>query len=212
MKTKIFCFAAIVSGLLLLLSCNSQEQKKEEITEVKPDSSTVNQPDTTSSTDERPSNTNANTVDNIYVVSLTPQFSVEGRDGKDWNTQITFNVIFEGQNVGNFDSPDQACCSSGRPGSPNPTDWNSGDVIPQGIKTLPGYRLNRTDITREMLSNSYAFLNWRPLRGKDGSDGVRWTLTARFSDNSQAVYSRVETFASQSQAQAKRTLLRDNIQ
>ncbi len=208
MKKKIIAFTLIIGSISIIMSCNSQEKKEEK----KLDNSQVNRDtseiSTNTVTEPRSQNDGPNPAVNIYLISLTPEFDIEGRDGKDWNTQITFNVIFEGQNLANFEG--ETCCSGGRQGSsPNPTDWNSGDHIPRGIKTLPQYILNRNDITKQMLSNSYAYFGWRPV-GRDGSDGIRWTLTATFSDNSRIVYSRPETFANNSGFQTKQSLLRDN--
>lgn len=208
MQTKIFCLAAIISGFSIFISCNS-EDKKEEKTELKSDSTGVTNPSNTAPGDVVPTITETVDAPVPFVVSITPEFYIEGGDGKNWNTQITFNVTSNGENFANFDG--QTCCSSGKPGgSPNPTDWNPGDRIPHGIKTLPNYILNRTDITRDMLANSTAYLNWRPLSGRDACDGIRWTLTATFSDGSKAIYSRLETFANQSQPQKKESLLKDN--
>lgn len=152
-------------------------------------------------------NSNSSSMPDPVVVSLTPEFYIEGSDGKDWDTQITFNVTFNGQTIANFDG--QTCCSGGRPdGSPNPTDWNSGDRIPSGIKTLPRYILNRADITSAMLSESYLFFGWRPV-GRDRCDGIRWTITAVFSDNSREVYSRVETFPNNGQFEVRDPKLED---
>lgn len=209
MKTKIICFAAIFSSALLLTSCNSQEKKIEK-TDVTTDSNTVIRPDTTSSTDVTPPNNV--TADNIYVVSLTPEFDIIGNDGKDWDTKVFLNIILDGETIAYFDGLDKGCCSGGKKGeSPNPTDWNPRDHIPYGIKTLPRYILNRADITKDKLANSFANLGWQPV-GKDECTGIRWTITATFSDNTRAVYLHPETFANQSGLQERKIQLKNCIQ
>lgn len=208
MKKINYHLAVTIIMMLFLIGCNQADQKKEK-TEGNADSSNVTVTDPVPPGNNVADGQRDANPPTPYVVSIEPQFRVEGGDGKDWDTQITLNIINEGQNIANLDG--QTCCNSGRPGgSPNPTDWNKGDLIPSGIKTLPRYIINRADITKEMLSNSDLYMGWRPV-GRDASDGIRWTITATFSDNSRAVYSKLETFANTSAFQSRQSKLRDNI-